>query len=61
MEKRALSNEALLRGTSYVFNNAGDISSSEARTEEAAELLRIFKQPSDSTVKEITFFDGNLC
>ena len=38
----------------------GDIFSSEVKTKQA-EFYRISKQPRDFTVKEITFFDGNLC
>ena len=44
----------------YTFiSMRGDIYSSEV-TEEA-EFERIFKQRRDFTVKQITFFDENLC
>ena len=38
----------------------GNISSLDVRIEEAELILRTFKQPRDFTVKQITFFDGNL-
>ena len=56
-KKRALIDKILLRGTSYVFINAARyffFGSQNRRSE-------IFKQPRDLTVKEIAFFDGNLC
>ena len=57
-KRGALSDEILLRGTSYIF--IPDIFFSEVRTKEA-EFQRISKQLRGFTVKEITFFNGNLC
>ena len=42
MEKRALRDEILLRGTSYALSMQGDISSSEVKTEEVESGFKNF-------------------
>ena len=59
-ERRALSDEILLRGTLYVFIDAGRYFFFQSQNQGSG-VLKIFQAARDFTVKEITFFDWNFC